>query len=76
MRFETLKMNGFVLLILLAPCPWGSYPDSQPHKLIVNYSMMILIGQKYLIPTGLAVVDRDKGQSRCGTDRLKDKSNL
>ena len=26
----------------LAPCQWGSHPDSHPNKLIVNYSMIIL----------------------------------
>ncbi len=28
------------LLILLAPCQWGSHPDSYMHKLMVNYSMI------------------------------------
>ena len=26
---------------LLAPCQWGSHPDSHPHKLMLNYSMIV-----------------------------------
>ncbi len=28
-------------LNILAPCQWGSYPESHPHKLMINYSMII-----------------------------------
>ena len=36
-------MHGFskILFEVLAPCQWSSLPDSHPHKLIINYSMIV-----------------------------------
>ncbi len=34
-------LNIFLIFFLLAPCQWGSYPVSNTHKQMINYSMII-----------------------------------
>ncbi len=52
--------------MILAPCQWGAHPDSHTDKLVV----ILYYDGRGILATGLAVIDRDKGQRRCETDRL------
>ena len=36
-----LSILGRDGIINIAPCQWGSHADSHPHKLMINYSMII-----------------------------------
>ncbi len=39
------------ILLVLAPCQWGSLPDPQPHALMINYSTIVWeFGQDLLVP--------------------------
>ncbi len=60
------------LLSILAPCQWGSHPDSHPPKLIIlYYTHLATIGFKeYLCPISLRSVEKWRGSYR--TEKTSD----